>query len=148
MKLLAISCIFFIHFINASFINTCKQFEKELKHEFHPLRHCQRSNKTVIAYSNVKNVEKCAEFTRISRGLAFNFSPRNRSYQNMFEFSKNSTNNTSKIIDSELHEFSNCQVLDCPEYKNFSSIVNDTRFDYYSMYAYPARKFFFKFSKS
>lgn len=34
-----------------------------------------------------------------------------------------------------MEEFFNCELLACPEFQNFSHIVNDTRFDYYSLYA-------------
>lgn len=34
----------------------------------------------------------------------------------------------------------NCQIMSCPEFGNFSEMINDTRYDYYSLYANPARK--------
>ena len=37
----------------------------------------------------------------------------------------------------------NCEALACPETANFSTMVNDTRFDYYSLYTNPPRKFGF-----
>lgn len=37
-------------------------------------------------------------------------------------------------------EFFNCEVLACPEWSDLGDLVNDTRFDYYTMYASPARK--------
>lgn len=37
-------------------------------------------------------------------------------------------------------EFFNCEVLACPEWSNLGDLINDTRFDYYTMYASPARK--------
>jgi hypothetical protein len=45
------------------------------------------------------------------------------------------------FIIEESEEYYNCQVLGCPEYRNFSTIVNDTRFDYYSLYARPPREY-------
>ncbi|CRK93451.1 CLUMA_CG006987, isoform A [Clunio marinus] len=107
----------------------CHELEGRVKRDFHPLRHCQRSNKSVIAYMKVESLEECSDFAKLNRGLAFNFSPKGRE-KNFF-----ATNATFES--SELEEFYNCEVLDCPEYRNFSSIVNDTRFDYYSLYTRP-----------
>lgn len=33
--------------------------------------------------------------------------------------------------------------MSCPEYGNFSEMINDTRYDYYSLYANPARKYIY-----
>jgi hypothetical protein len=108
----------------------CRDLENEQeKHKFYPLRHCQRSNKTVIALTDVESAKECAQFARSVRGLAFNYSPRGRREKNLFVVDKNGTD-----------DLSNCEVMACPEYRNYSNIVNDTRFDYYSLYAYPARE--------
>lgn len=37
-------------------------------------------------------------------------------------------------------EFFNCEVLACPEWSDLADMLNDTRYDYYTMYANPARK--------
>lgn len=113
--------------VNSKF---CKEF-KEVDHEFYPLRHCQRSNKSIIAFLNVDSVKECADFSRNHRGLAFNFSPVERRMENFYK-------NKSSI---DLLEFYSCEVLKCPEYSNFSSMVNDTRYDYYSLYTHPPREF-------
>jgi hypothetical protein len=138
MKLVVIACVAVL-FISLTRAKFCKEFEGKVKHEFYPLRHCQRSNKTVIYFTNVESFEDCVEFTRNHRGLAFNFSPLNRFKKNLFELKKQ---NESSSLKPELVEedFYNCEVLECPEYRNFSSIVNDTRFDYYSLYTRPPRE--------
>jgi hypothetical protein len=97
----------------------------------------------MIASTNVKSVKLCASYARSQRGLAFNFSPKNRQDKNFFEVEANK-NDTKKDVDNKsldkARDFDNCEVLACPENRNFSSIVNDTRFDYYTMYAHPPRK--------
>lgn len=113
--------------INSKF---CNEF-KDIHHEFYPLRHCQRSNKTVIAYSNEDSLEDCAEFSRYHRGLAFNFSPIERRKKNLYNIKQA----------GDLGEFYSCEVLECPEYSNFSSMVNDTRYDYYSLFTHQPREF-------
>lgn len=37
-------------------------------------------------------------------------------------------------------EILNCEALVCPETVNFSTIINDTRYDYFSLYVNPPRK--------
>lgn len=112
----------------------CREF-KEVKHEFYPLRHCQRSNKTVIALSNFESPNGCSEFARAHRALAFNYSPGDRRKINLYQ--------KGNISAGDSDVFYNCEALDCPEYRNFSSMVNDTRFDFYSLYTTPPREFKF-----
>ncbi|XP_053692326.1 uncharacterized protein LOC128740785 [Sabethes cyaneus] len=126
----------------------CAPLRSRIKHHFHALRHCQRSNRTVIGLINAETVRECAEFARRKHGLAFNYGPKDRKQVNLFELVElrkaNATGNTAPrpakgtdTITTDPEEFYNCQVLDCPEYRNLSSIVNDTRFDYYSLYSRP-----------
>lgn len=42
-------------------------------------------------------------------------------------------------ISPAVEEFYNCEILACPEFSNFATIVNDTRYDYYSLYTNPIR---------
>lgn len=113
----------------------------EAKYEFYPLRHCQRSNGTIIAFKNVKSIEECANLARDKYGLAFNFQPNNREDENLFDIIKNKSleKNIKEMNDVSLESY-NCQVLECPEYGNFSGMINDTRYDYYSLYTKPIRK--------
>lgn len=127
----AFVCITFITFAHWVFAKRCQEVN-EIEHNFHPLRHCQRSNKSVIAYSNVDKVDDCADLARSNRGLAFNFSPRGRGERNFYT----AKNNSTAVQD----DFYNCEVLDCPEHRSLSSMVNDTRFDYYSLYTQPPRE--------
>ncbi|EDS28634.1 conserved hypothetical protein [Culex quinquefasciatus] len=126
----------------------CSRHRTRIQHRFHALRHCQRSNKTIIGLINVSTVKECAQYARKRHGMAFNFGPKGRNLTNLFDLvdAQRSRNNTSKkppkgtdTITADPEEFYNCQVLDCPEYRNLSTVVNDTRFDYYSLYTRPAR---------
>lgn len=49
--------------------------------------------------------------------------------------------NRTKYFDNtdadQTEDFFNCELLACPEFRNLSHIVNDTRFDYYSLYTAP-----------
>ncbi|KAG4080631.1 hypothetical protein HA402_013161 [Bradysia odoriphaga] len=117
----------------------CAEYKNSL-FTYHPIRHCQRSNKTVIGLSNVKTVDRCAEFAVQRRAMAFNFAPVDRGHTNLFEKAKENIlrdNHTKYYLKDveEPEEFFNCELLACPEFRNFSHIVNDSRFDYYSLYA-------------
>lgn len=116
----------------------CTKFKEQNKHIYAPLRHCQRSNATIIGWQNFNSVQKCMEFARSVKGMAFNFSPAQRRRKgNRFE------NKTRSWKDQQIdveEAFFSCQVLNCPEYRNFSTMINDTRYDYYSLYAFPPRK--------
>ncbi|XP_055545857.1 uncharacterized protein LOC129730505 [Wyeomyia smithii] len=125
----------------------CAPLRHRIKHQFHAVRHCQRSKRTVIGLINADTVSECAEYARRKHGMAFNYGPKNRGQVNLFELStirkENGTGNSphpskgTDAITTEPEEFYNCQILDCAEHRNLSSIVNDTRFDYYSLYTRP-----------
>lgn len=80
------SKLFLICFLiteNNSF--NCSKFESKIKHDFFPLRHCQRSNGNIIGLKNFNSLENCKSFALKQRGLAFNFSDKNRDSVNVFE---------------------------------------------------------------
>lgn len=129
----------------------CSDLLKRNRTKFHAVRHCQRSNQTRIAAKNVVNLEKCIQFTEHHQGLAFNFGhgkrPRNKSNQNdllnLFDVlreyrmkEKNETKipNADTVLGGPIEPYFNCEVLSCPEVGNMSSMINDTRYDYYSLY--------------
>ena len=53
-------------------------------YKFNLLRHCQRSNKTVIALGKYLSLEECSKFAQNARGLAFNYNPIGRGDVNLF----------------------------------------------------------------
>lgn len=116
----------------------CSTLNDRNKHIYAPLRHCQRSNMTVIGWQNFNAVQKCMEFAKSIKGMAINFSPASRQKKNRFE-NKTRSWRDEKVADAE-EAFFSCQVLQCPEYRNYSTMLNDTRYDYYSLYAFPPRK--------
>lgn len=63
----------------------CSNFSKSIHHEFYPIKHCQRSNKTIVGVYNVELVSECAIAARTHQALAFNFAPTSRGSQNMFQ---------------------------------------------------------------
>lgn len=115
----------------------CSTLQARNKHIYAPLRHCQRSNMTVIGWENFNSAQRCMEFARSVRGMAINFSPQHRRRRNRYE---NKTRSWRDEARDAVEIFFSCQVLACPEYRNFSTMLNDTRYDYYSLYAFPPRK--------
>lgn len=68
----------------------CSDYRKRENHTFYPSRHCQRSNGTQIGSINVASLDKCAEFARSVKALAFNYGNFNTSNgrrppKNLFE---------------------------------------------------------------
>lgn len=64
---------------------SCSKFESKIKHDFFPLRHCQRSNGNIIGLKNFNTLESCKSFALKQRGLAFNFSDKDRDSVNLFD---------------------------------------------------------------
>lgn len=121
----------------------CSDLLKTKPQRYYPARHCQRSNQTLIAAKNVANVEKCAQFATHHGAMAFNYGhgkkPRKKTSQNdfinLFDLmkAKNETKTHFKKP-MEIESYFNCEVLSCPEIGNMSTIINDTRYDYYTLY--------------
>lgn len=149
----------FIPFINFSILISialaallCSEQLKPKRREYYPLRHCQRSNLTQIGVKNVENVTKCAQFAERNNAMAFNYGhgkkPKNRTFDgdlvNLFDITNKTINQTkieNEIIVQEMEPYFNCILFDCPEIGNLSKMMNDSRYDYYSMYANPIRKY-------
>lgn len=127
----------------------CSDLLKQNHTKLYPVRHCQRSNKTRIAAKNVANLQSCIKFAENNQGLAFNFGhgkrPRKKGDSdddllNLFDVKREKEENKTKIY-NKFHDlmenadpYYNCEVLSCPEIGNMSTMINDTRFNYYSLY--------------
>ena len=71
-----------------------------------------------IARASLPTPNQCALFALRKRGLAFNFSPLGL-----------------------MHSRHTCVVCDCPEFETLASLKKDVRYDYYSLYGNPLRKY-------
>lgn len=125
----------------------CSDLLKRNRTKFHPVRHCQRSNITRIAAKNVADLNKCIQFAENQQAMAFNYGhgkrPMKKSgsdFLNLFDVMKakkeNKTSKTDKDEDlgQVIEPYFNCEVLSCPEVGNMSSLINDSRYDYYTLY--------------
>lgn len=88
---------------------------------FYKIRSCHRSNTTIIGAGNFANITQCIKFARERNGLALNFSPPTRNARSYY----------SRLVNG--YSF-NCQILECPEIGNLTTLVKDVNYDYYSMY--------------
>lgn len=117
--------------------------------KFHLLRRCQRSTKKIVEYAYVENPGECKKLARNRKGLAINYAWETQT-ANLFTVNVRMENGTTfprkasrKDVSEQPEEFFNCLVLDCPETVNMTSMVNDSRFDYYSLYTNPPREYAF-----
>lgn len=68
----------------------CSDYRKRENYTFYPSRHCQRSNGSQISAASVASLDKCADFARSVKALAFNYGHFNTSEgrrppKNLFE---------------------------------------------------------------
>uniref|UniRef100_A0A1B0CYY2 Uncharacterized protein n=1 Tax=Phlebotomus papatasi TaxID=29031 RepID=A0A1B0CYY2_PHLPP len=75
--------IFYVVYLSADHI--CENTNTEHLLKFHPTRHCQRSNKSIVALGNFRTVKECEDFARESHALAFNYAPADRGTVNKYE---------------------------------------------------------------
>ncbi|KAH8396513.1 hypothetical protein KR215_000026, partial [Drosophila sulfurigaster] len=108
--------------------------------QFHLVRECQRANTDdALALENTPTLKECVELAREFRGLALNYAPlerRRHIYPNAAPKKKQDAGQRLSVFEQP-GEFFNCHVLQCPQNTSFSGMVNDSRFDYYSLYGRP-----------
>lgn len=90
--------------------------------KYHLIEKCHRSKLGIAAKANLTSLISCKRLALEKRALAINFSPREAF-------------NTSEPIEYT------CEVLKCAESLGGLSLTNDTRYDYYSIFAKPIRKY-------
>ncbi|SPP73747.1 uncharacterized protein LOC117578692 [Drosophila guanche] len=113
--------------------------------QFHLVRECQRASADdALALESTSSLEDCAKLARAVHGLALNYAPggptrsRNRFIQpNSGSSARNKALRSQLTVFEQPAEFFNCHVLQCPQNNTFGGMVNDSRFDYYSLYGRP-----------
>ncbi|XP_044728800.1 uncharacterized protein LOC123292275 [Chrysoperla carnea] len=93
--------------------------------KFHMVGSCLQSKGTIIGYGFQNDLQSCIDYSVQRMGLAFNY--------------RRLTNNKSKLLsdDNVNNNEVTCEVLDCPEYENFTSLEPSPNYNYYSFYANP-----------
>ncbi|XP_017070110.2 uncharacterized protein LOC108107205 [Drosophila eugracilis] len=114
--------------------------------QFHLVRQCQRASADdALALENTSSLEECVSLAHDMRALALNYAPggpkRRLNLYDQRTFGKESQKQQhlrSRLsVFEQPGEFFNCHVLQCPQNNTFSGMVNDSRFDYYSLYGRP-----------
>lgn len=154
----SVALIVCIAFVSSQYF--CSDLLKRNQTKFYPVLHCQRSNQTRIAAKNVANLNKCIQYAEDNQGLAFNFGhgkqPKKKGGQdgdllNLFDVKRDEEKNKTKLekglkeLEESNDQYFNCEILSCPETGNMSTMINDTRFDYYSLYGNGIQFFIFFF---
>ncbi|XP_037912462.1 uncharacterized protein LOC119652415 isoform X2 [Hermetia illucens] len=110
---------------------------------FHLLRKCQRSLQSIVGLNNTDSARDCGQFTKSVKGLAFNYRPSFQRF-NCFDTKLRSENKTSfprkqshRHILDQPEQYYNCLALSCPEIGNLTTLVGDSHFNYYTLYANP-----------
>lgn len=86
--------------------------------KYNLIEKCYRSKLGIIAYANYTSLASCHKLGIEKRGLAINWHPPG---QKAVQYS--------------------CEILKCAEAEGGLYLTNDTRFDYYSLYGKPLRKY-------
>ncbi|KAF9415879.1 hypothetical protein HW555_006631 [Spodoptera exigua] len=87
--------------------------------KYHLMEKCYRSKLGIISKANYTSLISCQRLGFEKKGLAINFSPRE------------AWADSNETVDYT------CEVLKCAEADGGLSMVNDSRYDYYSIYAKP-----------
>ncbi|XP_012283231.1 uncharacterized protein LOC105701235 isoform X2 [Orussus abietinus] len=101
----------------------CCQISQQESPRYKLLKTGIRSTQTVLSRKQVPDLADCIKFAVSKKALAFNFS------NNISSHGNSSQHHKREGLDNE-----NCILFECPELNNFTTITNDTRFKYYSMY--------------
>ncbi|XP_028027824.1 uncharacterized protein LOC114241233 isoform X2 [Bombyx mandarina] len=83
---------------------------------YHLTEKCHRSKLGIVAYANYTSLTSCQRLGLEKKGLAINFSPPEARKVGMEH---------------------SCEVMNCAETDGGLSLKNDTRYDYYTLYARP-----------
>ncbi|XP_036331488.1 uncharacterized protein LOC118743095 [Rhagoletis pomonella] len=144
------ACLLFL-LVGINLNKTACTRKSHLDHlKFSLVRTCQRSTMPAIAYENVVNLEDCVRAAKSARGLALNFGTSARGKYEVFEIllteqqlEQITRPNESRYSENRLsvwqrpQEHFNCHILACPENNTMRNLVNDSRYDYYSLYGEP-----------
>ncbi|KAH8370109.1 hypothetical protein KR093_002185, partial [Drosophila rubida] len=108
--------------------------------QFHLVRECQRaSTDDALALESTPTLQECMKLARELQGLALNYAPveqKRRMEHDVVSINEQDARRHLSVFEQPA-EFFNCHVLQCPQNTSFAGMVNDSRFDYYSLYGRP-----------
>ncbi|CAD1474925.1 unnamed protein product, partial [Heterotrigona itama] len=83
-----------------------------------------RSNQLILSRKMVQNVNECRNFASIKKALAFNYGIEDDDYELNIGIQNKRRRRKRRM----------CQALECPEIYNFTTLVKDKNYKYYSTY--------------
>ncbi|KAI8427443.1 hypothetical protein MSG28_001979, partial [Choristoneura fumiferana] len=103
--------------------------------KYHLMEKCHRSKVGIMAKANYTSLTSCQRLGIEKKALAFNFVP----LEALKEIDRERKKNRGRDNGTEPLEplAYTCEVLKCAEVDGGLSLVNDSRYDYYSLYAKP-----------
>ncbi|XP_002050359.2 uncharacterized protein [Drosophila virilis] len=111
--------------------------------QFQLVRQCQRAATTeALALESTPTLEACMKLARELRGLALNYAPggperRTNRFEQQPRDAYDKEARKRLTVFEQPADFFNCHVLQCPQNISFAGMLNDSRFDYYSLYGRP-----------
>lgn len=120
---LVILCYLTIKLTSVSSDSECSKVTASRTPKYHLMEKCYRSSLGMIAKANYTSLTSCQRLGIEKKGLSINFSP------------------PEARDDGNMATEYTCEVLRCAEADGGLSLVNDSRYDHYSIYAKPIRKF-------
>ncbi|KAM7344680.1 uncharacterized protein ACRADG_011305 [Cochliomyia hominivorax] len=109
--------------------NNCSRI---VKRKFYLWKTFQRSLTQRSFVDNVNTLKDCEKLALKYKGLALNYAP---SYRLQRKYEDRKENRDHFWNQPQL--YFNCHILQCPENKTFRTLINDTSFDYYTIYDKP-----------
>ncbi|CAK9829597.1 CD209 antigen-like protein D [Anthophora retusa] len=120
--------IIFVYFVTPSTLclikcDSCSQINSRELPYYRLTKSNARSNQLIFSTATVQNISECRKFAWIKKALAFNYGLEIDYYE--WNISTQNRSRTTRKV---------CQVLQCPEIYNFTTVVQDKSYKYYSMY--------------
>ncbi|XP_068147507.1 uncharacterized protein [Drosophila tropicalis] len=106
--------------------------------KFYLVRKCQRASADdALALENTPTLNECINLALQLRGMALNYAPidKLRKVFNISQLQKDARSHLT--VWQQPGDFFNCHILQCPQNLSFSQMINDSRFDYFSLYGRP-----------
>ncbi|EDW02240.1 uncharacterized protein LOC6559637 [Drosophila grimshawi] len=131
-----------IHLIHSTELHALRcPTENAAPLQFHLVRQCQRAAADeALSLESTATLADCMKLARQQRGLALNYAPgdQERRRNRFAQHSRREKDARRRLsVFEQPGEFFNCHILQCPQNTSFAGMVNDSRFDYYSLYGRP-----------
>ncbi|KAF3426297.1 hypothetical protein E2986_13347 [Frieseomelitta varia] len=108
--------------LNLIMCDNCYQINSRQLPHYKLVKSNARSNQLILSRKMVQNVNECRNFASAKKALAFNYGTENDDHE--LNIGNQNKRRTRRM----------CQALECPEIYNFTTLVKDKNYKYYSTY--------------